>query len=77
MSLSFKVLKSNGVLPRPTVNTKLVKPAAEWDALNELQKADQLIRREIVEILHYEAIHYPIRGQASAPSADDGRERFA
>ncbi|XP_077437336.1 cell division cycle 5-like protein [Vanacampus margaritifer] len=45
-------------LPRPTeVNESVLRPPME--ALNDLQVADELVKREMITMMHYDCLHHP------------------
>ncbi|XP_018322506.1 cell division cycle 5-like protein isoform X2 [Agrilus planipennis] len=47
--------------PRPhDVNMSVLRPPQESHSLTELQKAEELIKKEMVTMLHYDSIHNPI-----------------
>lgn len=52
-------------LPRPTeVNTKILRPPSEKQGLNDLQKAEELIKHEMITMLLYDSVMDPIPGQS-------------
>lgn len=54
-------------LPRPTeVNTKILRPQSEKQNLNDLQKAEELIKHEMITMMLYDSIKDPIPGQSQA-----------
>lgn len=59
-------------LPRPLdINTTILRPSSEMHYLSDLQKAEELIKQEMVTMLHYDALHNPVGmpGQVRKPSA--------
>ncbi|KAM7540285.1 hypothetical protein Aperf_G00000045409 [Anoplocephala perfoliata] len=47
-------------LPRPTaVNNGVLRPPAEEASLTDLQKAEELIKQEMLTMLHYDSLHNP------------------
>lgn len=47
-------------LPRPTaVNDSVLRSAAEEPGLTDLQKAEELIKEEMLTMLHYDSLHNP------------------
>nr|CDS27785.1 cell division cycle 5 protein [Hymenolepis microstoma] len=47
-------------LPRPTVvNDSVLRPPAEEPGLTDLQKAEELIKQEMLTMLHYDSLHNP------------------
>lgn len=55
-------------LPRPLdINTTILRPPGEMHGLNELQKAEELIKQEMVTMLHYDALNDPVPPPASGP----------
>jgi len=59
-------------LPRPIeVNNAILRPANTSDAsLSELQKAEELIKKEMLTMMHYDSIRNPVTPSAekSGPS---------
>lgn len=52
-------------LPRPTeVNTKILRPPSEKQGLTELQKAEELIKHEMITMQLYDSVKDPIPGQS-------------
>lgn len=50
-------------LPRPLeINTSILRPASEMQGLTDLQKAEELIKQEMVTMLHYDALNDPVTG---------------
>ena len=51
--------------PRPTdVNHTVLRPKGAGDPqLTELQRAEELIKREMVTMMHYDALHNPTPAQ--------------
>lgn len=51
-------------LPRPTeVNTKILRPPSEKQGLNDLQKAEELIKHEMVTMLLFDSVKNPVPNQ--------------
>lgn len=58
-------------LPRPLeINTTILRPPSEMNNLTDLQKAEELIKQEMVTMLHFDALKNPvfISGQAKKPT---------
>lgn len=54
-------------LPRPVdINTTVLRPPSEMQGLNELQRAEEMIKREMITMLHYDALHDPITNPLSS-----------
>jgi pre-mRNA-splicing factor CDC5/CEF1 len=48
-------------LPRPLdINASVLRPTSEMHGLNDLQKAEELIKQEMIAMLHYDALHDPV-----------------
>lgn len=48
-------------LPRPMdINTTILRPPGEMNNLTDLQKAEELIKQEMVTMLHYDGYHNPV-----------------
>lgn len=48
-------------LPRPVdINTTVLRPSTEMQGLSDLQRAEELIKQEMVTMLHYDALHDPV-----------------
>lgn len=57
-------------LPRPIeINSSVLRPANEMQGLNDLQKAEELIKQEMITMLHYDALNDPVTigGVTAAP----------
>lgn len=56
-------------LPRPIeINSSVLRPANEMQGLNDLQKAEELIKQEMITMLHYDALNDPVTiGGVTAP----------
>lgn len=55
-------------LPRPLdINTTILRPSGEMQGLTELQKAEELIKQEMVTMLHYDALQDPVPPPSSGP----------
>lgn len=55
-------------LPRPLeINTTMLRPASEMQGLNDLQRAEELIKQEMITMLHYDALNDPVSGSSTAP----------
>ena len=60
-------------LPRPQeVNVTVLRPMHADVHLSDQQKAEELIKREMVTMLHYDALHTP----ASSQGGRKGKESF-
>uniref|UniRef100_A0A1I8M1Y0 Myb-like DNA-binding protein n=1 Tax=Musca domestica TaxID=7370 RepID=A0A1I8M1Y0_MUSDO len=54
-------------LPRPTeVNTKILRPPTDKQNLTELQKAEELIKHEMITMLLFDSTKDPVPGQSQA-----------
>lgn len=52
-------------LPRPTeVNTKILRPQSEKQNLTDMQKAEELIKHEMITMLLYDSVKDPVPGQS-------------
>lgn len=50
-------------LPRPLeINTTMLRPSSEMQGLTDLQKAEELIKQEMITMLHYDALNDPVSG---------------
>jgi pre-mRNA-splicing factor CDC5/CEF1 len=48
-------------LPRPLeINTSMLRPSSEMQGLTDLQKAEELIKQEMITMLHYDALNDPV-----------------
>lgn len=48
-------------LPRPLeINSSVLRPASEMQGLNDLQKAEEMIKQEMIAMLHYDALNDPV-----------------
>lgn len=48
-------------LPRPQdINSTVLRPPTEMHGLSELQKAEELVKQEMITMLHYDALHDPV-----------------
>lgn len=48
-------------LPRPLdINSSVLRPANEMQGLNDLQKAEEMIKQEMITMLHYDAFNDPV-----------------
>lgn len=48
-------------LPRPLeINSSVLRPSSEMHGLNDLQKAEELIKQEMITMLHYDALNDPV-----------------
>lgn len=56
-------------LPRPLeINSSVLRPANEMQGLNDLQKAEEMIKLEMITMLHYDALNDPVNiAGATAP----------
>jgi len=55
-------------LPRPIeINTTMLRPTSEMQGLTDLQKAEELIKQEMITMLHYDALNDPVLGTSVAP----------
>lgn len=52
--------------PRPIdINTSVLRPPSEMQGLTELQKAEELVKQEMVTMLHYDNLNNPVNGQVN------------
>ncbi|XP_053679904.1 cell division cycle 5-like protein [Anopheles nili] len=66
LSLRSQVIQRE--LPRPLeINTTVLRPSNEMHGLTDLQKAEELVKQEMVKMLNYDALRNPIQ-QTQAPS---------
>ncbi|XP_035894892.1 cell division cycle 5-like protein [Anopheles stephensi] len=62
LSLRSQVIQRD--LPRPLeINTTVLRPANEMHGLTDLQKAEELVKQEMVKMLNYDALRNPIQQQ--------------
>lgn len=55
-------------LPRPLdINTTILRPPSDMVGLTELQRAEELIKQEMITMLHYDAKLNPVTQKASIP----------
>lgn len=55
-------------LPRPfDINTTILRPPTDMTGLTDLQRAEELIKQEMITMLHYDAILNPVVLPANAP----------
>lgn len=55
-------------LPRPIeINTTILRPPTDMVGLTELQRAEELIKQEMITMLHYDALLNPVAQRANAP----------
>ncbi|KAM5163043.1 cell division cycle 5-like protein [Mantella aurantiaca] len=53
-------------LPRPSeVNETILRPVNVEPPLTDLQKSEEMIKREIITMLHYDSLHHPFGDNAS------------
>lgn len=53
-------------LPRPLeVNETILRPVSVEPPLTELQKAEEMIKKEMITMLHYDALHHPYGDSAA------------
>uniref|UniRef100_A0A182VYK8 Pre-mRNA-splicing factor CDC5/CEF1 n=1 Tax=Anopheles minimus TaxID=112268 RepID=A0A182VYK8_9DIPT len=66
LSLRSQVIQRD--LPRPLeINTTVLRPSNEMHGLTDLQKAEELVKQEMVKMLNYDALRNPI--QQAQPSS--------
>lgn len=59
LALRSQVIQRN--LPRPLdINTTILRPTSDYQQLNDIQKAEELIKQEMVTMLHYDALNDPV-----------------
>uniref|UniRef100_A0AAG5CV30 Pre-mRNA-splicing factor CDC5/CEF1 n=1 Tax=Anopheles atroparvus TaxID=41427 RepID=A0AAG5CV30_ANOAO len=67
LSLRSQVIQRE--LPRPLdINTTVLRPANEMHGLTDLQKAEELVKQEMVKMLNYDAFRNPIQHTQVLPS---------
>ncbi|XP_050084340.1 cell division cycle 5-like protein [Anopheles aquasalis] len=67
LSLRSQVIQRE--LPRPLeINTTVLRPANEMHGLTDLQKAEELVKQEMVKMLNYDALRNPIQQSQAPPS---------
>lgn len=55
-------------LPRPLdINTTILRPSSDMQGLTDLQKAEELIKQEMITMLHYDALLNPVEPPPGAP----------
>lgn len=65
-------------LPRPAeINQSVMRPPAEMQGLTELQKAEELIKREMMTMLHYDALNDPPAGAVSVGKKPQTQQHVA
>uniref|UniRef100_A0A336LTJ0 CSON004489 protein n=1 Tax=Culicoides sonorensis TaxID=179676 RepID=A0A336LTJ0_CULSO len=48
-------------MPRPQdINMTVLRPVSEMQGLNDLQRAEELVKQEMITMLHYDALHDPV-----------------
>lgn len=56
-------------LPRPLeINTTILRPPTDMVGLTELQRAEELIKQEMITMLHYDALLNPVAQRSNVPS---------
>lgn len=56
-------------LPRPfDINTSILRPVADMNSLNEVQRAEEMIKAEMITMLHYDSLKNPIQGAPNVPA---------
>ncbi|KAG1677882.1 Cell division cycle 5-like protein [Nymphon striatum] len=71
MKTRSQVIQRN--LPRPSeINASILRPANTDPPLTDLQRAEELIKREMITMLHYDTLHNPdaIQGKKASASAE-------
>lgn len=62
MARRSQVIQRN--LPRPVdINMALIRSKGDTGPLTELQKAEDLIKKEMVTMLHYDSLNNPVPGK--------------
>lgn len=62
LSRRSQVIQRN--LPRPLeANMLILRPSADCAGLTDLQQAEELIKREMITMLHYDAVNNPLQGE--------------
>lgn len=55
-------------LPRPVeINTTILRPPSDMVGLTELQRAEELIKQEMITMLHYDAMQNPVAQRTAIP----------
>lgn len=63
-------------LPRPTeISSAILRPAAADMQLNELQKAEEQIKQEMLVMMHYDAVHSPTPAQLGLMPGKKGAQQ--
>ncbi|XP_055585317.1 cell division cycle 5-like protein, partial [Uranotaenia lowii] len=66
LSLRSQVIQRD--LPRPLeINMTVLRPPNEMHGLAELQRAEELVKQEMVKMLHYDAVRNPISNLQAPP----------
>lgn len=56
-------------LPRPLdINTTILRPPVDMVGLTDLQKAEELIKQEMITMLHYDSLMDPVQPPANTPA---------
>lgn len=56
-------------LPRPLdINTTILRPPSEMVGLTDVQKAEEMIKQEMITMLHFDAMQDPVVPPANAPA---------
>ncbi|XP_055306572.1 cell division cycle 5-like protein [Sitodiplosis mosellana] len=62
-----QVIQKN--LPRPIeINTTILRPPTDMIGLTDLQRAEELIKQEMITMLHYDAMLNPVAYRTNAPT---------
>lgn len=70
LSLRSQVIQRD--LPRPLeVNMSMLRPYADSQSLTDLQKAEELIKSEMVTMLHFDSLKNPIAPSNNLPNANN------
>uniref|UniRef100_A0A8C4R7W6 CDC5 cell division cycle 5-like (S. pombe) n=1 Tax=Eptatretus burgeri TaxID=7764 RepID=A0A8C4R7W6_EPTBU len=52
-------------MPRPTqVNEAVLRPVPWESGLSDLQKAEEMVKQEMLILIHYDSLHHPVSGKA-------------
>lgn len=55
-------------LPRPfDINTSILRPSGDMQSLNEMQRAEEMIKAEMITMLHYDSLKSPLPVQGVTP----------
>lgn len=68
LSLRSQVIQRD--LPRPSeINMSMLRPYADMQSLTDLQKAEELIKSEMITMLHYDSLKDPVPPNSNLPNS--------